>query len=254
MRAAGRAGAVPGRSGVAIVTGADRPAGIGAAIARRLAQDGWTLLATLRPDPPEGGDHAASVRDVAAAAGVRIETLPIDLADAAAPARVLDAAGALGVTTALIGCAAVSERDGWERLDASGFDRALAVNARAHALLATGLVRRLPEGRSGRIVLMTSGQGRGPMPDELAYAASKGALEALVASLAPPFAARATTINAIDPGPTDTGWMTDAHRADAVGADGRVGTPEDVVGLTAFLLSDGAARLTGQVLRARAGA
>lgn len=254
MTAAGPAATVSGRSGVAIVTGADRPAGIGAAIARRLARDGWTLLATLRPDPPEGGDHAANVRDVAASAGARIETLPIDLAEAGAPAHVLDAAGALGATTVLIGCAAVSERDGWRSLDASGFDRALAVNARAHALLATGLVRRLPEGRSGRIVLMTSGQGRGPMPDELAYAASKGALEALVASLAPPFAARGTTINAIDPGPTDTGWMTDADRAEAVGADGRIGTPEDVVGPTAFLLSDEASRLTGQVLRVRAGA
>ena len=126
--------------------------------------------------------------------------------------------------------------------------------ARAHALLATGLVRGLPEGRPGRIVLMTSGQGRGPMPNELAYAASKGALEALVVSLAPPFAARGTTINAIDPGPTDTGWMTDRDRAEARGADGRVGTPEDVVGLTAFLLGDDAARLSGQVLRVRSGA
>lgn len=252
MRPAAPAPARADASGVAIVTGADRPAGIGASIARRLAQDGWTLLATLRPEPPEGADGAAGLR-AAAAAGARVETLSVDLAESDAADRVLHAAEALGTVTALIGCAAVSERDGWQALDAAGFDLALAVNARAHVLLATGLVRRLPEDRSGRVVLMTSGQGRGAMPDELAYAASKGALEALVASLAPPFAARGTTINAIDPGPTDTGWMKDRDRAEAVGADGRIGAPEDVVGLTAFLLGDEASRLTGQVLRVRSG-
>ncbi len=240
-------------AGVAIVTGADRPAGIGAAIARRLIADGRPLLLTLQPDAPADADAAAGLLEAARRSGTPAETLRVDLSEHDAPERVLAAAGRLGTVTTLIGCAAVSERDGWSTLSAAGFDRALAVNARSHALLATGLVRDLPNGRRGRVVFATSGQGLGPMPDELAYAASKAALEALTVSLAPGFAARSVTINAIDPGPTDTGWMDDGARADGRAPDGRVGLPDDVVETVAFLLADGAERLTGQVLRVRGG-
>jgi 3-oxoacyl-[acyl-carrier protein] reductase len=240
-------------AGVTVVTGADRPGSIGAAIARRLAAEGRALLLTRAPDAPEDADGGAGVR-AAAVDPSRVAVVAADLADAASVERVLAAAREAGPVTALVGCAAVSERDGLDGLSAEGLDAAWAVNARAHALLAAGLVRGLPAGTPGRIVLFTSGQGIGAMPDELAYATSKGALEAFVTSFAPAAAARGATINAIDPGPVDTGWMDDAARAAAIRPDGRVAGPEAALPLVTFLLSDAAHQVTGQVLRARGGA
>jgi 3-oxoacyl-[acyl-carrier protein] reductase len=182
-----------------------------------------------------------------------VEVRTVDLAGSEAAAALLDAARERGPVTALVGCAALSERDGLDALDAAGMDAAWAVNVRTHALLAAGLVRDLPTGTPGRVLLFTSGQGLAAMPDELAYATSKGALEAFVTSFAPIAATRRTTVNAIDPGPVDTGWMDASDRAAATRPDGRVAGPESVVPLAAFLLSDAADQVTGQIVRARGG-
>ena len=87
-------------------------------------------------------------------------------------------------------------------LTAATIDAHYAVNVRAPMLLSALLAR---SGRPGRIVNLISGQFLGPMPGELAYAASKGAVEAFTTSVAPTLAARGITINAVNPGPTDTG-------------------------------------------------
>jgi 3-oxoacyl-[acyl-carrier protein] reductase len=91
------------------------------------------------------------------------------------------------------------------------------------------------------------------MPSELAYAASKGAIEALTTSMAPDLARKGITVNAVDPGATDTGWMSDDLKA-AITAEmafGRVGLPEDAARLILFLASDAGAWITGQVLHSR---
>ena len=234
------------------MTGAERPRSIGAAIARRPAAGGRRLLLTAAPTPPSDADGGASVR-AAAAEPESVEVRTIDLAGSDAATALLEAAREHGPVTALVGCAAISERDGLDALDAAKMDAAWRVNVRTHALLATGLVRGLPAGTAGRVLLFSSGQGLGAMPDELAYATSKGALEAFVTSFAPIAAARRATVNAIDPGPVDTGWMDDDDRAAATRADGRVAGPEAVVPLAIFLLSDAADQVTGQIVRARGG-
>ena len=75
-------------------------------------------------------------------------------------------------------------------------------------------------GPGGRIINLSSGQGVGPMPTELAYAATKGAIEAFTTSLAAGVAPKGITVNAIDPGATDTGWMTEELKAAHPSADG----------------------------------
>lgn len=107
----------------------------------------------------------------------------------------------------------------------------------------------------GRVVLFSSGQRLGPMPAELAYAASKGGLEALVISLAAELAPADIAVNALNPGPTDTGLLSgDAYeeiRARFPG--GRWGTPEDAARTVAWLVGDDAAWITGQTLDAEGG-
>ena len=129
-----------------------------------------------------------------------------DLGDEAAPARVLAAAEqSVGPLTALVIVHTESRLGGVLDTTAEAFDRHMAVNARATLLLAAEFARRFRgEHGSGRIVAFTSGALHG----EVAYGASKAALERVVVAAAAELAPQGITVNAVDPGPTDTGWMS----------------------------------------------
>jgi 3-oxoacyl-[acyl-carrier protein] reductase len=244
----------------ALVTGVTRRAGIGAAIALALARDGWEVATTgfRRYDatepwgsaPEEAEAIVGELRSLGARAGFHED----DLADPSAASRVLGAAeGAVGPVTALVNNHAHSESGGLLETTAEQLDRHWQVNARATALLMAEFARRFRgESGTGRIVNLTSGL---PLAGELAYAASKGALEWLTTSAAAELAPLGITANAIDPGPTDTGWMS-AELAERIRAEsplGRLGRPEDAAQLVAFLCSPGGGWLTGQVLRCDGG-
>lgn len=250
------------RGRVALVTGVTRAVGIGAAIARELAVGGADLfLGFYRPYDRKqpwgvGADEPAAIAAELRGLGVEVEALEIDLAQPASPAALVDAVLArFGRLDILVNNAACSEPGDIDALDAAQLDRHYAVNLRATALLCAEIARRRPPGPGGRIINITSGQGHAPMPGELAYAATKGGIDALTLSLSAGIAARGITVNAVDPGPTDTGWMTAELRAELERSAplGRVGEPLDAARLVAFLASDDASYITGQILRSRGG-
>lgn len=258
MRGAGAVSLdVSGR--LAIVTGASRREGIGAAICRALASHGADILFTHWPlyDREQGNgedkDGPLALAAELRALGVRVVALEVDLAAPAAYLRVLDAAAELGRPTILVNNAAHSTSGGYETLDVATLDAHYAVNVRAMALLSAEFARRWPGGPDGRIINLSSGQGIGPMPTELAYAATKGAVEAFTTSLAVGVAPKGITVNAVDPGGTDTGWMSEEFKAAALPtmAFGRLGQPEDAARLILFLASDAAAWITGQTIHSR---
>lgn len=182
--------------------------------------------------------------------------LELDLSQPDAAATLFDyVEAALGQVDILINNAAYSTPCTLEALTATTLDQHYAVNVRATALLSAEFAKRLPEGSSGRIINLTSGQGLAAMPDELAYATTKGAVDAFTLSLSRALAPRSITVNAVDPGPTDSGWMTEELKTEltARAPMGRVGTPADIARLVCFLASDEAAWITGQVIRSRGG-
>ena len=179
-----------------------------------------------------------------------------DLNNPGVEVRLLDETESrLGPTSILINNAAYSTDDGYERLDAATIDAHYAVKMRAAMLLAAQFSRRFVAGDGGRIINIPSGQGLGPMPDELAYGATKGAIEAFTRSLAPAVAAKGITVNAVNPGPTDSGWITPQLRDVFLPRfpKGRLGTPIDVACLVAWLASQDAGWVTGQIVHSAGG-
>jgi 3-oxoacyl-[acyl-carrier protein] reductase len=243
---------------VAIVTGVSRRAGIGFATASRLASTGADLFVhsfvqadaeqVWGPDP--GG--VAPILEELRRTGRRVEHADADFMDPVAPDAIVDAAqAAFGHVDIVVANHARSSLQSLEELTSEDIDASFAVNARATMLLIKGFADRHDDARpGGRIVMLTSGQHRGPMARELGYAASKGALHQLTRSLAAHLAPRAITVNTVNPGPTDTGWASpEEHRSILAGHPrGRWGTPEDAARLIAWLCTGDAEWVTGQVI------
>lgn len=243
------------------MTGVSRRVGIGFAIARRLTDAGVRVFAHHHvPHDAERawGADPAGIEAVIAAIGGETAHGGFDLSRPDAPAALFEAAReAFGHVDVLVCNHASSGPDGsLADVTAEMLDEHWAVNARASLLLAQAFARHHDDARrGGRIVLMTSGQGRGPMPGEIAYATSKGALAAITLTLADELADRGITVNCVNPGPTDTGWATPellAAVADRLPA-GRWGEPDDAARLIAWLVSDAGRWMTGQVLDSEGG-
>jgi len=246
---------------VALVTGASRRGGIGFAVARRLALGGAAVLLHAFSSYDEGqrwhepGGAEACATDLASA-GADVELVEADLADpVAAPALVARAHDRFGALDLL-----VANHTHWcggsiVDLAVDSLDRHYAVIVRASLLLVKEMAQRRPEGPGGRVVLFSSGQHLGAMPGEIAYVASKGALVQAVPTLSHELVGRGITVNAVNPGPNDTGWISEAFRPNLLdrSPQGRIGTPEDTANLVAFLCSEQGGWVTGQVIDSEGG-
>ena len=247
---------------VALVTGCSRRIGIGFAIANRLALLGASLFvqgySPYDADRPWGADPDGmpALLNALRAHGRPVEHFEADLAEAEAPQRLIKAAvEAFDHIDILIANHAYSTMGGLEELTADEIDLHLQVNVRASMLLIKEFAAQHDGRPGGRVVLMTSGQHLGPMPGELAYIASKGALHQLTLSLSAHLVPRGITVNTVNPGATDTGYASpeDFDAVLAAEPQGRWGQPDDAARLIAWLVSDEAQWVTGQVINSTGG-
>jgi 3-oxoacyl-[acyl-carrier protein] reductase len=266
------------RGHVAIVTGANH--GIGAAAAQRLAADGTAVVITyLRgrvtsdPATPERyqQNRMTSGDDVAArviGSGGRALAIEADLLESSTPSMLFDRAEAEFGPVDIV----INNATGWHSgdsftaggPDAAGratpevtaelFDRTFGVDARAGALMIAEFARRLIErdGDWGRIVGLTSGGPNG-FPGEVTYGAAKVALENYTMAAATELGRRGVTANMIHPPITDSGWVNDGVRefASTSSEHFHVAEPSEVADVIAWLCTDEARMVTGNVIRMR---
>jgi 3-oxoacyl-[acyl-carrier protein] reductase len=250
-------------SRVAVVTGVSRRQGIGFAVARRLLADGLHVLihswSAHDAEQPWGADPGGveGLLGELGGPGARLQHVEADLAEPAAPAAVIDRAlQRFGAVDVLVANHARSSSVPLEAVTAEELDRSWAVNARAVILLVQAFAANRDQGRGdGRIVLFTSGQHLAPMADELSYAVTKGAVHQMTRSLADALADDGVTVNAVNPGPVDTGWASEALRDELRGRfpQGRWGRPEDIAAVVSWLASAESGWITGQVIDAEGG-
>lgn len=256
---------LPLRGRAALVTGASRRGGMGYAIARRLAASGASvMLHHYRPHDdalPWGGDDidavASGVRDVLGDPAARAAEVSADMADPRAPRRVLDAAVAeFGHLDVLV---ANHARNGGDAnladVTLEMLDGHWAVDARAPLLLAQAFAAQHDGRPGGRVVFMTSGQFKGPMPGEVAYASAKAVLAQITPTLAAELGPRGITVNTVNPGPVQTGYITPEAMEQLIPmfALGRCGETDDAARLIAWLATDEARWITGQVISSDGG-
>jgi 3-oxoacyl-[acyl-carrier protein] reductase len=266
----------------ALVTGANH--GIGAATAVALARLGADVAVTFlrladhdhgqHDDPGRPADYAwqrrqgaDAVESAVRATGARCVAVEADLSDPAVPAQLFDQVEeALGPVDILVNNASGWRKDTFvpehddrfgranERVSAATFDAQFLVDARAGALLIAELADRLRRrGASwGRIVSLTSGGPRG-FPGEVSYGAAKAALENYTMAAAIELADQGITANVVYPPVTDTGWVTDEVRAFVAASDDHVhvADPAEVADVVAWLCTDAAGLVTGNLLRLR---
>ena len=237
---------------VAIVTGAS--GGIGAAVAERLARDGFTVVVNYAGNASAAEALVARIE----ASGRRAVAAKADISDPVAVARLFDMAEtAFGGVDVLINNAGIMTLATIADSDDALFDRQIAVNLKGSFNTLREASRRLRDG--GRIVNFSSSVTGLLQPTYGVYAATKAAIEAMTSILAKELRGRNITVNAIAPGPTATKLFLDGKpqelvdRLSKLAPLERLGQPRDIADAVAFLVGPDGAWINGQTLRANGG-
>ncbi len=239
-------------SKVALVTGASR--GIGAAIARRLARDGFTVVINYAGNVAEAEELAAEIEKT----GGRALTAQADVSDPAAVTRMWDSAeAAFGGVDVLVNNAGIMRLATIADGDDALFDRQVAINLKGPRNTMRLAAQRMREG--GRIINLSSSVVGLYQPTYGVYAATKAGVEAMTHVLSKELRGRNVTVNAIAPGPTATALFLDGKpqavidQLTKLAPLERLGQPEDIANAVAFLAGPDGAWINGQVLRANGG-
>jgi 3-oxoacyl-[acyl-carrier protein] reductase len=237
---------------VAIVTGGSR--GIGAAISKRLAKDGVTVVVNYTRSAESADRVVAEIQ----ASGGKAVAIQADMSDLAAIDRLfaknLELHGKLDI---LVNNAGLSEMRAIEKVDAAFYESLFNVNVRGPIFAIQTAVRSM--GSGGRIVNITSSITKNPNPEASVYAGTKAALETITRSLAAELGSRQITVNAVGPGVVSTDMlngMISPEWQQSLIADtplGRLGMPEDIADVVAFLVSNDARWITGEIIAATGG-
>jgi 3-oxoacyl-[acyl-carrier protein] reductase len=237
---------------VALVTGASR--GIGAAIARRLAHDGFTVVINYAGQEAEANALATEIEGQ----GGRALTARADVSDPKAVARLFDAAeAAFGGVDVLVNNAGIMKLAPLAESDDALIDRQIAVNLKGSLYTMREAARRLRDG--GRVINLSTSVVGLYLPTYAVYAATKAAIEAATQVLAKEMRGRRITVNAVAPGPTATELFLEGkpqaviEQMSQAAPLERLGRPEDIANAVAFLAGPDGAWINGQVLRANGG-
>jgi 3-oxoacyl-[acyl-carrier protein] reductase len=239
-------------SKVAIVTGASR--GIGAAVAERLAIDGFTVVINYSASAKPAESLAREIEGK----GGRALAIKADVADAGAVRGMFDAAqAAFGGVDVLVNNAGIMKLARIADSDDALFDQQVAVNLKGSFNTMREAGKRLRDG--GRIVNFSTSVVGTKLETYGVYAATKSAIETMTAILSKEMRGRNITVNALAPGPTSTDLFLEGKSPELVERMAkmnpleRLGTPGDIAAVVAFLVGPDGGWVNGQVLRANGG-
>ena len=236
-------------SRIALVTGGSK--GIGAAIARGLAEDGFDIWLNYRADHNAASDVARAVEET----GRECRLLPFDVSDADEVRSSLEGALETQIPLVLVNNAGFTKDTLMGLMTEKEWKDVLSVHLDGFFLVSKMLLGKMLHQRKGHIINMVSTSGQSGLPGQVNYSAAKAGLIGATKALAAEVAKRNVLVNAVSPGFIETEMTRDLPKEHILPMIplGRLGKPEEVAEVVRFLCSERASYITGQVISVNGG-